>query len=125
MANKDYINHPNPNLRALAQMPEGEPLLPPGTVLEPSEYPQDLREALISASIGDALRELREGQGLTGQQLAERLGVNKQRVSALEHLITDKVELATLVNVARALKCEITITFKSEIEEEKAVTVTL
>ncbi|MGY2896775.1 helix-turn-helix domain-containing protein [Deinococcus sp. UYEF24] len=121
MANKDYINDPDPNIRALAQMPEGEPLLPPGTVLDPPEYPQDIREALISASIGDALRELREGQGLTGVQLAERLGVNKQRVSALEHLITDQVELATLGNVARALECELEITFRPK--EGEAITV--
>ena len=121
MANKDYVNHPNPDVRALAQMPEGEPLFPPDTVIGPSEYPQDIREALISASIGDALRELREGQGLTGLQLAERLGVNKQRVSALEHLITDQVELATLSNVARALKCELEITFRPK--EGEAITI--
>ena len=121
MANKDYFDHPNPNLRALAQLPEGEPLLPAGTDLGETFYPQDIREALISASLGDALQSLREGQGLTGSQLAARLGVNKQRVSVLENLITDKVELATLSNVAYALDCGLEITFKPK--EGEAITV--
>jgi len=127
MANKDYIDHPNPDIRALARMPEGEPLFPDGLPswleAEEPQYPQDIREALIFECIGEALRALRAGQGLTGSQLAERLGVNKQRVSALEHLMTDQVELATLVNVARALECDLEITFKPK--EGESVTVTL
>lgn len=121
MANKDYLDHPNANLRALAHLPEGEPLLPTNTDLGESFYPQDIHEALISASLGDALRSLREARGLTGSQLAARLGVNKQRVSVLENLITDRVELATLGNVAHALDCGLEITFKPK--EGEAITV--
>ena len=114
MADADYKNHPNPKVRELASLPEGEPLFP-GEGPEwlrshVSEYPQDIRQALITESLRDAL-QLRHPEQ-TGQPDNEKLDEGQQRVSADKHLITPDVELAALIDVARALDCDLELIFR-------------
>ncbi len=52
------------------------------------------------------IRAIRDALGMTGEQLAARLGINKQRVSRIEQdEKRGKVKLETLRNVAKALDC--------------------
>ena len=52
------------------------------------------------------IRAIRDAIGMTGQQLAKRLNINKQRVSRIEHdEKLGKVKIETLRNVAEALDC--------------------
>ena len=52
------------------------------------------------------IRAIRNALGMTGEQLASRLNVNKQRVSRIEQdEKLGKVKLETLRNVAEALDC--------------------
>lgn len=52
------------------------------------------------------IRAIRDALGMTGEQLAERLNVNKQRVSRMQQdEKLGKVKLETLRNVAEALNC--------------------
>lgn len=52
------------------------------------------------------IRAIRDALGMTGEQLAERLNVNKQRVSRIQQdEKLGKVKLETLRNVAEALDC--------------------
>ena len=52
------------------------------------------------------IRAIRDAVGMTGQQLAKRLNINKQRVSRIEHdEKLGKVKIETLRNVAEALDC--------------------
>jgi predicted DNA-binding mobile mystery protein A len=54
------------------------------------------------------LRELRKGLGLTTAQMAQRLGITKQRVGVLERAEADgKLTLASLKRAAAALGCEL------------------
>lgn len=115
MANQDYLDHPNPDLRALARMPEGEPLfpdgIPEGFELFASTDPLDIRETLMVESLRDAVRTLSGGRDVLGEHLAARSG-DQQEERTAGYFLTDRVELAALVNVARTLECELEITFK-------------
>jgi predicted DNA-binding mobile mystery protein A len=52
------------------------------------------------------VRAIRDALGMTGRQLAARLGVNKQRVARIEQdERLGKVKINTLRNVAEALDC--------------------
>jgi len=53
------------------------------------------------------IRAIRNALGMSGQQLANRLGVNKQRVSRIEKdEIEGRVTINTLRKIANALDCE-------------------
>ncbi len=56
---------------------------------------------------GYLLRQLRKGQGLSQEQLAERMGVSQRRVSAIERGNVDKSEVATLRSYVTALGGEL------------------
>ena len=126
MANQDYLDHPNPNLRALAQMPEGEPLfpdgIPEGVELSASTDPLDIRETLMVESLRDAMRTLSGGQDVLGEHLAARSG-DQQEEGTAGYFLTDRIELVALVDVARDLECELEITFRSK--DDQALTVNL
>jgi len=72
------------------------------------------------------IRAVREALGMSSVQLAERLGVSKPRITALEKSeIEDTITLATLRRAAAAMKCKLVYAFvpeKSfqEIVEERA-----
>jgi len=52
------------------------------------------------------IRAIRDAIGMTGEQLAKRLNINKQRVSRIEHdEKLGKVKIETLRNVAKAMDC--------------------
>ena len=52
------------------------------------------------------IRAIRDAIGMTGEQLAKRLNINKQRVSRIEHdEKLGKVKIETLRNVAEAMDC--------------------
>ncbi len=52
------------------------------------------------------IRAIRDTIGMTGEQLAKRLNINKQRVSRIEHdEKLGKVKIETLRNVAEAMDC--------------------
>ena len=66
------------------------------------------------------IRAIRDVIGMTGEQLANRLNVNKQRVSRIEHdEKLGKVKIETLRNVAQALDCVFVYSFvpKSSLEQ--------
>ena len=53
------------------------------------------------------IRAIRDALGMTGEQLAQRLSVNKQRISRIEQdEILGRVTLKTLQDVAEALDCK-------------------
>ena len=58
------------------------------------------------------IRAIRDALGMTGEQLARRLSVNKQRISRIEQdEILGRVTLKTLQNVAEALDCKLVYGF--------------
>jgi len=68
------------------------------------------------------IRAIRDVLGMTGEQLAERLHANKQRVSRIEQDEKfGKVTLKTLRNVAEALDCEFVYGFVPKESLEKTV----
>ena len=56
---------------------------------------------------GYLLRQLRKGQGLSQEQLAERMGVSQRRVSAIERGKVDRSEIATIRAYVTALGGEL------------------
>ena len=56
---------------------------------------------------GYLLRQLRKGQGLSQEQLAERMGVSQRRVSAIERGNVDRSEVATIRSYVTALGGEL------------------
>jgi DNA-binding XRE family transcriptional regulator len=61
-------------------------------------------EAQVS---GYLLRQLRKSQGLSQEQLAERMGVSQRRVSAIERGKVDRSEVATIRSYVTALGGEL------------------
>ena len=58
------------------------------------------------------IRAIRDALGMTGEQLAIRLNVNKQRVSRIEQDENlGKVKLETLRNIAKAMDCILVYVF--------------
>ena len=68
------------------------------------------------------IRAIRDAIGMTGEQLANRLNINKQRVSRIEHdEKLGKVKIETLRNVADALDCVFVYSFVPRTTLEQAV----
>jgi predicted XRE-type DNA-binding protein len=55
------------------------------------------------------LRELRQQQGLTQQQLADKLGITQNRISKFERLDLDRAELQTIRAYLKALGGELSL----------------
>ncbi|MFY9304027.1 MAG: helix-turn-helix domain-containing protein [Rhodoluna sp.] len=55
------------------------------------------------------LRELRQHQGLTQQQLADKLGLTQNRISKFERLDLDRSELQTIRRYLEALGGELSL----------------
>ncbi len=55
------------------------------------------------------LREIREEQGMTQKELAERMGLTQPTISALESDDLDRSGLATLRSYVEALGCNIEV----------------
>jgi len=68
------------------------------------------------------IRAIRSALGMSGQQLAHRLGVNKQRISRVEKdEIAGSVTIKTLRKIADALDCRLVYGFIPRESLEKAV----
>ena len=68
------------------------------------------------------IRALRDALGMSGEQLASRLGTNKQRVSRIEQdEKLGSITVKTLRNVAEALGCEFIYGFVPRQSLEKTV----
>ena len=95
----------------LLQQPAG--YIVEGRTLEDSGYTSPelktlFEEALLEQRMGQALQTARKGRGLSGSELARRLGVTPMRVHQLER-VQGNVELQTLARVADALNYELTV----------------
>ena len=53
--------------------------------------------------MGDIIRKLREQQGMTQEELANKSGVSRQTISALESGKSENVLTGTLASIAAAL----------------------
>ncbi len=81
---------------------------------------EDLK-ALVPPRAG-WIRAIRDALGMTGEQLAERLNVNKQRVSRIQQdEKLGKVKLETLRNAAEALDCVFVYVFIPRVSLEQTV----
>ncbi len=68
------------------------------------------------------VRAIRDALGMTGRQLATRLGVNKQRVARIEQdEKLGRVKLNTLRNVAEAMNCTFVYGFVPKISLEQTI----
>lgn len=95
----------------LKTMPAGSIIPSTNSLENATEYSaidikNGLSDALLAESIGEMLRQARVKSGLTGTELAARLGLSKVRVSQLERVGLD-IEVSTLVRVADALGYEL------------------
>lgn len=99
-------------IAALKAMPAGSVIegatgaLDAATEFSVADLEKGLSDALLTESIGAMLRHARADSGLTGTELAARLGLSKVRVSQLERVGLD-IEVSTLARVADALGCEL------------------
>jgi len=73
-------------------------------------------QALINVSRAHRLAEMRKRLGLTQAEVAQRMNVRQERVSAIERAKVDTSELRTLASYIRALggRLEIVADFGSE-----------
>lgn len=74
-----------------------------------------------SAAFGRRVRELRDGQGLTQEQLAERAGITRNHLQLVELGVVNRrtrepmnPRLGTLVGLARALGVRVDIRYVDE-----------
>jgi transcriptional regulator with XRE-family HTH domain len=76
---------------------------------------KDYRDAYVSAHISNTVAAqivtLREREGWTQKQLAQRSGMNQSRISALEDPNYENYEIATLKRVASAFDVGLTVRF--------------
>ncbi len=95
-------------IATLKAMPEGAVIAGADGALEKatpflvSDLQQGFSDAVLTENIGTMLRQARLKSGLTGTELAARLGLSKVRISQLERIGSD-VEVSTLARVAGAL----------------------
>lgn len=79
---------------------------------EQSSLGDDIERALVVATIGEALKAVRQEAGVSGAVAGEAIGINRQRVSQLERLNTANVELATLVKYLHGLGYDLSLTLR-------------
>jgi DNA-binding XRE family transcriptional regulator len=112
--------------------------LPKGVLAAPSKVSemqeriwtsQDIREvlleSLVTETLGDMLQQARQSRKVTGEALGKRIGVSKARIAQLEGLDSDKVELQTLTQYARALGYQVNIRFIPEESKGKVLSASL
>lgn len=68
---------------------------------ERAEYESEVRKAIDDYRIGEAIKAERKKQGLTQEQLGERIGVQKSQISRIEN--GKGSTYSTLVRVFKAL----------------------
>jgi transcriptional regulator with XRE-family HTH domain len=83
---------------------------PPTTPEAPQGFAVTLGDAVDAKQLGQLLRDMREGQGLTLKQLEEVSGLLWQNLGRLERGARDGVLLGTMNRVVRALGFELVLT---------------
>lgn len=68
---------------------------------ERDAYEREVREAIQSYKIGEAIRKARLSQHLTQEQLGERIGVQRAQISRLEK--GSSISFASMIRVFKAL----------------------
>ena len=71
---------------------------------ERDNYDAELRKVLDDYRIGEAIRQTRKKQGLTQEELGERMGVQRAQVSKIEN--GKNIAYATIMRAFRALGAE-------------------
>ena len=61
--------------------------------------------------MGEKIRDIREGQNVSQDELAERSGISRQTISAIESGRATNVTTGTLVAIARALGVSVSVLF--------------
>ena len=69
--------------------------------LEREEFEAEVREALDTYRIGEAIKAERKRQGLTQEQLGERMGVQKAQVSKIEN--GKNIAFSSIIRAFKAL----------------------
>lgn len=71
---------------------------------EREAYDEEVRKGLEEYRIGEAIRQTRKQQGLTQEELGERMGVQRAQVSKIEN--GKNIAYATIMRAFRALGAE-------------------
>lgn len=74
-----------------------------------------LGEVVLLRCLADELRQERERQGLTQEQLAERLNMSREALAGLEAGIVGKLTLGVLSRIAHALGKQITCSLTEKV----------
>ncbi len=82
----------------------------PGTTFE--EFKAMLEDALLTKSVGEAIERARKDKNLTLEEVGQRVGVSRMRISQLEK--AENIALSTLVRVASAMGYKVQIALQSE-----------
>lgn len=82
----------------------------PGATFE--EFKAMLEDALLTKSVGEAIERARKDKNLTPEEVGQRVGVSRMRISQLEK--AENIELSTLVRVASAMGYKVQIALQSE-----------
>lgn len=82
----------------------------PGTTFE--EFKAMLEDALLTKSVGEAIEKARKDKNLTLEEVGQRVGVSRARISQLEK--AENIELSTLVRVASAMGYKVQIALQAE-----------
>ena len=61
--------------------------------------------------MGEKIRDIREGHNVSQDELAERSGISRQTISAIESGRATNVTTGTLVAIARALGVSVSVFF--------------
>jgi predicted XRE-type DNA-binding protein len=82
----------------------------PGATFE--EFKAMLEDVLLTKSVGEAIEKARKDKNLTLEEVGQRVGVSRMRISQLEK--AENIELSTLVRVASAMGYKVQIALQSE-----------
>jgi len=77
------------------------------------EYQYAYAEDFLNTSVATQIRVLREQQGLTQEELAQKIGTKQAGISRLENVNYSAWKTDTLRKIARALKVRLKITFET------------
>jgi len=69
-----------------------------------------LEEERQRVALGDLIRDLREGQGLTQTQLAKKVGTTQSSIARIEDANYTGQKLATIAKIAAALGHQVEVT---------------
>jgi transcriptional regulator with XRE-family HTH domain len=83
----------------------------------------DAFDEAIREEIGAALRDARKGRGLSQDDVAERMGITRPRVSQIESVEGHSISIGVLHRYARALGCRLDIVIRDPDSADRDVQV--